>query len=163
MCTQFLLKYFQNSQYSVLTRVLFLSTRFIPGLRGVYEQQRHRPPCASTRSNQGICYLLIWKYHIISKLATGEISSFLVVSVAETHFVGKPKDRLSHIEVHIHGLQFLSPFMFTKLVKRCSLYSLLFWYRFCKLKNYSWEHYKSIKKNSPPIYKRQRDSVSWWA
>ena len=30
MCTQYLLKYFQNSQYSVLTRVLFLSTRFIP-------------------------------------------------------------------------------------------------------------------------------------
>ena len=31
MCTQYLLEYFQNSQYSVLTRVLFLSTRFIPG------------------------------------------------------------------------------------------------------------------------------------
>ena len=30
MCTQYLLKYFQNSQYSVLTWVLFLSTRFIP-------------------------------------------------------------------------------------------------------------------------------------
>ena len=31
MCTQYLLKYFQKSQYSVLTQVLFLSTRFIPG------------------------------------------------------------------------------------------------------------------------------------
>ena len=30
MCTQYLLEYFQNSQYSVLTQVLFLSTRFIP-------------------------------------------------------------------------------------------------------------------------------------
>ena len=74
---------------------------------------------------------------IISKLATGEISSFLVVSVAETHFVKSLKDRFSRVEVHIHGLQFLNTFMFTKLVKRCSLYSLLFWYRFCKLKNYS--------------------------
>ena len=32
MCTQYLLKYFQNSQYSVLTQVLFLSTRFIPAV-----------------------------------------------------------------------------------------------------------------------------------
>ena len=31
MCTQYLLEYFQNSQYLVLTWVLFLSTRFIPG------------------------------------------------------------------------------------------------------------------------------------
>ena len=30
MCTQYLLEYFQNSQYSVLTGVLFLSTHFIP-------------------------------------------------------------------------------------------------------------------------------------
>ena len=30
MCTQYLLEYFQNSQYSVLTQVLFLSTGFIP-------------------------------------------------------------------------------------------------------------------------------------
>ena len=30
MCTQYLLEYFPNSQYSVLTWVLFLSTRFIP-------------------------------------------------------------------------------------------------------------------------------------
>ena len=32
MGTQYLLKYFQNSQYSVLTWVLFLSTRFIPDI-----------------------------------------------------------------------------------------------------------------------------------
>ena len=31
MCTLYLLEYFQNNQYSVLTRVLFLSTHFIPG------------------------------------------------------------------------------------------------------------------------------------
>ena len=32
MCTQYLLEYMQNSRYSVLTQVLFLSTRFIPAL-----------------------------------------------------------------------------------------------------------------------------------
>ena len=31
---------------------------------GVYEQQRHRPACASPQSDQHICYLLIAKYHI---------------------------------------------------------------------------------------------------
>ena len=37
MCTQYLLEYFQNSQYSLLTQVLFLSTRFIPGNNDNYE------------------------------------------------------------------------------------------------------------------------------
>ena len=35
MCTQHLLEYFQNSQYSVLTWVIFLSTRFIPAAKGL--------------------------------------------------------------------------------------------------------------------------------
>ena len=41
MCTQYLLEYFQNSQYSVLTRVLFLSTRFIPGYVSAFSKTQY--------------------------------------------------------------------------------------------------------------------------
>ena len=30
----------------------------------VYEQQRHRPACASMQSDQRLCYSLIGKYHV---------------------------------------------------------------------------------------------------
>ena len=46
--------------------------------RGVCEHHRCRPACASAQSDQRLCYSLF-----ICKLATGEISVFLLVSVAE--------------------------------------------------------------------------------
>ena len=52
---------------------------------------------------------------IICKLATGEISIFQLVSVAEETglkpcFVGNPEDRFSHKEAHIFLLKVLNPF-----------------------------------------------------
>ena len=48
---------------------------------GVCEQHRRRPACASTQSDQRLCYSLIRS--IISRLAMREISIFLLVPVAE--------------------------------------------------------------------------------
>ena len=42
---------------------------------GVWEQQRHRPACASAQSDQRLYYSLI--KHIITRLATTEISNVL--------------------------------------------------------------------------------------
>ena len=50
---------------------------------GACKEQRRRPACTSAQSGQCLWYSLIEKYH--SKLATSEISIFLLVSVAE-HF-----------------------------------------------------------------------------
>ena len=44
---------------------------------GVRKQHRRKPACTSAQSDQHHCYLLL------CKLATGEISIFLLVSVAE--------------------------------------------------------------------------------
>ena len=51
-----------------------------PVVGGGCEQQRHRPACASTQSDQHLCCSLIGKD--ISKLHTCEISLFELVSVA---------------------------------------------------------------------------------
>ena len=51
---------------------------------GVWEQQRRRPACASTQSNQRLCYSLIRKYHI-----------WTCYESFECHFVGNPEDRFS--------------------------------------------------------------------
>ena len=49
---------------------------------GVGEQQRRRPACAFVQSDQSLCYPLLESI-MISKLATGEISIFYLVFVAE--------------------------------------------------------------------------------
>ena len=46
------------------------------------EQHRRRPACAYTQSDLRLCYSLFGKYHIC-KLASYEISTFYLVSVAE--------------------------------------------------------------------------------
>ena len=51
-------------------------------LRGAGEQQRGRPACAFTQSDQLLCYSLIGKYYKY-RLATSEISIYYQVSVAE--------------------------------------------------------------------------------
>ena len=48
---------------------------------GVCKQQRRRPACASAQTDQRLCHLLIGS--IISNLATGKNSIFLLVSVAK--------------------------------------------------------------------------------
>ena len=48
---------------------------------GGCEQHRRRPACASAQTDQRLCYSLIAS--TIWKLATGEISIFYLVSVAE--------------------------------------------------------------------------------
>ena len=69
------------------TRRGFLAARFIwastwENLSSeVCEQQRRRPACPYPQSDQRLCYSLLES--IISKLATSEISNFLLVSVAE--------------------------------------------------------------------------------
>ena len=47
----------------------------------VWEQQRHRPACASAQSDQCLCFRFLET--IISKLATCKFSTFLLVYVAE--------------------------------------------------------------------------------
>ena len=47
---------------------------------GVCEQHRRRPACASAQSDQRLLYSLFES--ILCKLATGEISTFYLVSVA---------------------------------------------------------------------------------
>ena len=48
---------------------------------GVYEQQSRRPACTFPQSDQRLCYHFLES--ILCKLATGEISIFELVSVAE--------------------------------------------------------------------------------
>ena len=82
----------------------------------VFEQQRRRPACASTQSDQRLCYSL---FEItISKLATSDNFDFIASlcscgDLFESHFVGDPEDRFSRDEAHMrlfhHGtLQIIS-------------------------------------------------------
>ena len=70
---------------------------------GVWEQQKHRPACASAQSGQHFYYSLFGS--IISRLAMSEISILYIVSVAEQAglnlTVGNPEDRFSHVAAHI--------------------------------------------------------------
>ena len=56
MCTQYLLEYFQNSQYSVLTLVLFLSTRFNPVSDLLCWQQRLLGVCTFAQARLSILH-----------------------------------------------------------------------------------------------------------
>ena len=75
----------------------------------VCEQRRRRPACASAQTDQRLCYSLILKYHnFYSRLATSEISIFLLVSVAEETgsslaLSQTPEDRFSRDEAKIEA------------------------------------------------------------
>ena len=71
---------------------------------GVCEQQRHRPACASTQSDQRLCYSLIRKYHI--KACFKRYFYFLASLCSwtdwfESHFVGNLEDRFCRVKAKL--------------------------------------------------------------
>ena len=65
---------------------------------GVGEQQRSKPACTSAQTDQGLCYSVFGKYHILTCYKRN--SDFLASLCSlggwfESHFLDNPEDRFS--------------------------------------------------------------------
>ena len=121
---------------------------------GVCEQQRRRPACASAQSDQRLCYSLFGKYHINACYKWN--FNFLASHCSwagwfESHFVGNPEDRFSHVAAQL-----------LCLLKR--LYSwyyddVLMSYQFSKKKKHSFRDVSNPYLNPCPAHPKLKAFV----
>ena len=141
MCTQYLLEYFQNSQYSVLTWVLFLSTRFIPdyfmiNLRkklGLGWDQTRGPP--SKLVNRQLFQISVGRKTFGLMQWTGLTVKYyiLVVHTVEPALSGHSKIDKTKILMTIGSL------MKVTSIAECSLWSILQYFWPALSDNWSWK------------------------